>query len=353
LMVVVCMCNGLNFDYDSYCQFINDLKATPQYTKATTLQQVNDYVINNLKSIPAENWSQWNITDTIINAVFQRLTNFECKETVGTPFPTQPYMSEIDGAAVAPKSHIPVFYNEHVSVTHWNLGAGYWEPYHVHSLASMTFLITHAKRDYYGPDGKVVPPKVVLGNAAADQGLSINMQEPEWLHSIRNTDTHDYHVIRVFFRAEEGYSYAPIEYVKQAELLKMATDDGWKLWATLSYEDFGDGLAFWYKVSSALFFNKEFSNPSDAWFKFVVDSSKDVAQYVDDTYRNQVPFDIAGVKTSYEHFISILTGNVIKDKYAAGLQVEAVYQLGFNIGQLYGLLKRYNIDCCASIMDLN
>eukprot|EP00013_Stygamoeba_regulata_P028660 CAMPEP_0177665430 /NCGR_PEP_ID=MMETSP0447-20121125/21047_1 /TAXON_ID=0 /ORGANISM="Stygamoeba regulata, Strain BSH-02190019" /LENGTH=233 /DNA_ID=CAMNT_0019171517 /DNA_START=165 /DNA_END=866 /DNA_ORIENTATION=- len=193
-----------DFNVPSYCQFLADLAATPGYItpQNTTLDVAADFVLKGMEDVPAGAWAKWNITDEAISTFLAQLGK-RGELCSGTPptssrvFDFHPYDPAMDGPVAAPRSHTVAWRSPRVDVVHWTLSAQYQEPYHTHPLASLTFIVFPAGRTYYDSHGTATSSTGPY--TGHHPRLAINCQEPEWLHSIHNTDTHTYQVIRVFF----------------------------------------------------------------------------------------------------------------------------------------------------------
>eukprot|EP00756_Hemistasia_phaeocysticola_P042472 Hpha_TRINITY_DN16972_c1_g3::TRINITY_DN16972_c1_g3_i1::g.55822::m.55822 len=205
----------VNISDDDYCTYLRDLAATKGYVDPTEVKGFEDaaaFVADGFAAVPADLFPTWNISNAERDYTLAYLTNFtadRCRDVkgTGTPFPFHPYTDCMDGPVIAPKSHTLVYQNEKVQVIHWHLSPGYQEPYHTHVLASLTYVLMPAGRTYYNATGGAVSTTTPYHGDG--KPLELFPQEPEWLHSIGNKDTHTEQVIRVFFRPRGRLSYVP------------------------------------------------------------------------------------------------------------------------------------------------
>ncbi len=203
----------LSFSQTDYCTFLSSLTKTPGYLnpKKSSINDAAKFITRAFYDIPRDAWNHWNFTDEQVSALFHVIeTRDPCADLVypiGDVFPFHPYDDSMEGQNLAPKSHTVVWKSPLVDVVHWNLAAGYQEPYHTHLKASMTFRLVPAGRTYYNESGIAVDSTGKTGNAT--NPIAMFCQPPEWLHSIENLDDHSYQVIRVFFNPQVTLSYMP------------------------------------------------------------------------------------------------------------------------------------------------
>jgi hypothetical protein len=216
------------------CGFYADIAATPGYLAASPGEPVLNaakLVADAYDSIPISMFAVWNISEAARSFTSRALHAVQCSGSqLGTAFDFHPYSDGTDGAIAAPRSHTIAYGNGLVSVVHWHLEPNYQEPYHTHVLASLTYLVFPAGRTYFDEHGVAVSGTGAQQPASRERRLlctrsfgvrfaghyngtgfplRLEPQEPEWFHSIQNTDDHTYQVIRIFVKPQVNISYAP------------------------------------------------------------------------------------------------------------------------------------------------